>query len=57
MKAKQSLCQKKNMVIDFKPNKKHDLYKDFKDIALYPVFNKDKKYFTPTCVLRFFDHL
>lgn len=55
MKAKHENCQKADLTVDFKPGKKDSLYENFKDLALFPIFNTDRKYFTPTFVLRFHD--
>ena len=57
MKAKHPHCQKASLTVDFKPSRKDLLYKDFKGMALLPNFNNDRKYFTPTFVLRYYDKL
>jgi hypothetical protein len=57
MKAKHPHCQKGNLSLDLKPHKKDALYKDFKDIALFPTFNNDRKYFTPSFVMKCFERL
>lgn len=54
MKAKKEECNKGSIMIDFKPGKKDDLYKEYKGLSMYPVFNNDKKHYTPTFVLKYY---
>ena len=57
LKPKHPKCQKGSLILDFKPDKKDLLYKDFKDIALFPIFNNDRKHFTPAFVMKCLERL
>lgn len=57
LKAKETTCQKENLSVDFKPSKKDALYKEFKEIALFPTFNNDKKYYTQSFIMKCFVRL
>lgn len=56
MKAKKMDCHKGTITVDFKPCKKDSLYNEYKGMSIHPVFNNDRKHFTPTFVLKYHEH-